>query len=136
MLTIGALLLCSVLLAFAALSRVCERPVPPRWTRRAGVAELLTMIFATLIVLGLGSLAAGVGALGDYEGSIHPVDLGMVALVLAGTVFLWRWMSARDRAAHPTAAAPVVTVPPAAGEASVSTAGSAPAQPSPAERAA
>ena len=136
MLTIGALLLCSVLLAFAALSRVCDRPLPPRWTRRSGVAELLTIVFATLIVMGLGSLAAGVGALGADEGSINPVDLGLVVPVLAGTVFLWRWLSGRDRAAHPSAAARVVTVPPAAGEAGVSTAGSVPAQPSPAERAA
>ena len=109
MLTNGSLLLCSVLLAFAALSRVCDRPVPPRWTKRSGVAELLTMIFATLIVSGLGSLAAGIGAVGAYQGSINPVDLGIVALVLAGTAVLWWWLSARDRAAHPTAAAPVVT---------------------------
>jgi hypothetical protein len=134
MLTVGALLLCSVLLAFAALSRICNRPVPPRWTKRPGVAELLTMIFSTLIILGLGSLGAGVGMVGAYEGSINPVDLGMVALVLTGTAFLLRWLSARDRAARPTAAAPVVTVPSAAGEASVITAGSLPAQPSPAER--
>lgn len=134
MLTIGALLLCSALLAFAALSRVCDRPVPPRWTKRSGVAEILTMILATLITFGLGGLGAGV--VGAYEGSIDPVDLGMFALVLAGTVVLWRWLSARDRAAHPTAAAPVLTVPPAPGDASAVTAGSVPAQPSSAERAA
>ena len=123
MLTTGALFLCSILLAFAMLSRVCGRPVPPRWTKRSGAAELITMIFATVIVAGLASLALGVGAVGPDDGGINPVDLGTVALVLAGTVLLWRRLRAREHTTRPTAAAPVVTMSPSADASVVSAVG-------------
>lgn len=136
MLAIGALLLCSTLLAFAALSHVCNRPVPPRWSKLPGAALTITMIFMTVIVAGLASLALAVGAVGPYEGGIEPVDLGMVALVLAGTAVVWRWLSVRHRAPHPPVAVPVVAAPLVPGGASGLSAGTVPAQPEPAPRAA
>lgn len=132
MLTIGALLFASALLAFAAVSRVCDRPVPPRWTRRSGAAELLTMILATIITAGLACLAVPLGLVAGYEGRVEPVDLGLVALVLVGTVVLWRRLSVRERMARPNPASVVLAVPSAPG----TTTGSAPVQPSPAQRAA
>ena len=95
MLTIGALLVCSALLAFAALTLIFRRPEPPRWTRRSAVGEIVTIALVTLLTFGVGYLAAG--AITAYRDGVGPIDLGFMVVVVVATVVAWRHLDVRRR---------------------------------------
>ena len=93
MLTIGALLVCGAVLAFAALTLIFRHPEPPRWTKRSGAGEIVTIALVTLLTFGVGYLAAG--AIAAYQEGPDPVDLGLLAVVIAATVVAWRHLDMR-----------------------------------------
>lgn len=116
MLTLGALFVCGAVLAFAALTLVFRRPAPPRWTTWPGVGDLVTVTLVSLLTFGIGYLAAG--AIAAYQGGVDPIDLGLLVVVLVGTVAVWRRLDPRrrlrlmERPVAAGAAAPVVSPDP------------------------
>lgn len=112
MLTLGALLVGGALLAFAALTLVFRRPEPPRWTARAGVGELVSIVFVTCLTFGIGSLVAGV--LAAYQRGIDPIDLGLLVVVFGAALAGIRGLDVRRRLrAHAAAGRRDVATPPA-----------------------
>lgn len=111
MLMLGGLFVCGALLAFAALTLVFRRPDPPRWTTRSGVGELVTIALVTLLTFGIGYLVAG--AVGASQNGVDLVDLGLLIVVLAGSVLVWRRLNVGERL-RLMERGPVGAVPPAA----------------------
>jgi len=112
MLATGGLLVSIALLTLALLAPIFRRSDPPRWTRSGWLGEIVTV--AIVCVLALGLVYLGAGAVQAVRTGPHALDLGLLAVVAAAAVLIWRRLEARQRA--PTApAATLEAAPPVPG---------------------
>lgn len=95
MLAFGALLTSMALLGLAACAVTFRRPDAPHWTTRSWVHEVATIAFASVLAIGVGYL--GTGGLIAYREGPHVIDLGLLAIVLAGATMTWRKLDVRAR---------------------------------------
>jgi len=110
MLATGGLLLSLALLTLALLAPIFQRSDPPRWTRIGWLGEIVTV--AIVCVLALGLVYLGAGAVQAVRTGPHALDLGLLAVVAAAAVLIWRRLKARGpRAPAAPAASLEVAVP-------------------------
>jgi hypothetical protein len=110
MLTLGSLLVCGALLAFAGVATVFRRPDPPRWTTWSDGPITIAVIFA----FGLGLAYFINGASRAYQEGVSLVDLALFVVVLAATFVIGRGLRRRAQPkAAPTGRVAMATEPPA-----------------------
>jgi hypothetical protein len=102
MLVTGGLLTAIALLTLVALVPVFHSSNPPRWTTRGWIGELVTVSIVCTLALGLGFL--GAGAIGAFQTGPDWLELGLMALVLSGSIVIYRQLrAARPQEAEPPA---------------------------------
>jgi hypothetical protein len=90
-------LICLALLTLAGVAPVFRSSHPPRWATRGWIGEVVSLVIVCLLALGLGYL--GAGAMGAAQTGVDYLDLGLFVVVVAGSVVIWRRLSAsRPRA--------------------------------------
>jgi len=97
----GGLLVSIALLAIAALAPVFRSSNPPQWTTRGWVGEVVTIATVSTLAIGLGYLGAGV--IDAVQTGPDYLDLGLLAVVLFGSLVIWRRLRARARPNAPAA---------------------------------
>jgi hypothetical protein len=95
MLALGAVLAVGALLALAGLALIFRRPEPPRWTEHSLASELAAVGIVAVFAIGLGCL--GAGAMTAWREGPDFLDLGLLVVVLAGALMLWRRLDVRAR---------------------------------------
>ena len=95
MLTTGGLLVGIAVLTLVAVGPIFRSSNPPRWATRGWIGELVTLAIVCMLALGLGYL--GAGAIDTAQQGIDYIDLGLLAVVLFGSVVIWRRLRARVR---------------------------------------
>jgi hypothetical protein len=115
MLATGSLLISIAVLTLAAVIPVFRSDNAPRWATRGWVGELVTLAIVCTMALGLGYL--GAGAIEAFQTGPDYIDLGLLAVVLFGSVMVWRRLSARARPKAVAADASLHAFAPGSGQA-------------------
>jgi len=93
MLATGGLLVSLALLTLALLAPIFHSSDPPRWTTRHWIGEIVTV--SIVCVLALGLVYLGAGAIDAVRSGPQLLDLGLLAVVLAAAILIWRRLKAR-----------------------------------------